>query len=503
MTRILRSIRFNIFLGALIAFFSAVGTLLPQIGQEPEKADAFMRAHPLWTKLFGFFGLFDLYHSWWFMGILALMAVDIVLCKLWNKPPDAGIVSLPPELTDEEDLEKHLDKKEAALKLKPFQAFFTSKSGLNEAWGSARGELGREGYAIEDEFFIPGSAGAFAATRHRLQRWGSYFAHIGLVVILLGALIRSLFGFVEMVPVLEGSSRRMQTLIDPRPFSQKVQELFWGHPWNLKEPWDVYVDSFSVEYYSGTMEPKLFSSAVRVKAGGKLLGQKLVRVNHPLDINGVRFYQASWGAGGMFRSVGLKLGSQILTLPQRTPVKIPGTPFTVSADVMLPNFVVNNGQADTASLDLKNPAVRLLFSVGPHKSEPIWLLQNAPNLCFTEDAQGLLSHAPTPPFELAGIDPILFSGIQVAYDPGFKIVILGALMWLFGMIALFYLHRRRVWVLLESLGPGSCRASLGAWSSRGPRDFEPEFKRLAGMLLKKLNGEQDLEVTQNPVVEVS
>ena len=88
-----------------------------------------------------------------------------------------------------------------------------------------------------------------------------------------------------------------------------------------------------------------------------------------------------------------------------------------------------------------------------------------------------------PPFHLAGVDPILFSGIQVAYDPGFKVVLAGSLLWLLGMIGLFYLHRRRLWVLIEPAGDGS-RLSLGGWSSRGPRDFEREF----GALVRSLSG---------------
>src|SRR5580704_2467656 len=99
--KIFRSVRFNILLGSLIALGSAVGTFLPQIPDAAEKVSAYQAAHAQWYRLFDFFGLFDLYHTWWFMGMLGLMAFDIVLCKLWNKPPDVGIVALPPEMTRE------------------------------------------------------------------------------------------------------------------------------------------------------------------------------------------------------------------------------------------------------------------------------------------------------------------------------------------------------------------------------------------------------------------
>lgn len=478
--KVLRSVRFNIFLGALITVASAVGTFLPQLTDQPEKVNLLQATHPQLFKLYDFFGLFDLYHTWWFMGLLGLMAVDIIACKLWNAPPDPGLVALPPEATRELEAEKHLAQKEAALKLKPYRATLSSALPADDAFVKARAALALEGYHIHEEFRAQAGS-AFVATRHRAQRWGSYLAHIALVVILAGALVKALFGFVEMVPVLEGRSRPMQN----------------------KPDWQVYVDKFSIKYYDGTRDPKSFSSVLRVMKGDQLLGAKTIYVNDPLDIHGVRFYQATWGAGGMFRSVTLKVGKELVQMPQRTPTKIPGTPFIVQADVMMPNFSVNGQSPDTSSLDLKNPAVRFTFSLGPHKTAPLWLFANDPKLCLVETADGLM-RAPAPPFELADIDPILFSGIQVAYDPGYKIVVVGAVLWLLGMIALFYLHRRRLWVLLEPVEAGSgCAVSVGGWSSRGPKEFEREFDVLMRRLRAALNAGDDFSVSTNPLVEVS
>ncbi|MBI4374849.1 MAG: cytochrome c biogenesis protein ResB [Elusimicrobia bacterium] len=476
--RLLRSIRFNIFLGLLIALAAAVGTLLPQVPEVPEKVSQFHQAHPQWSKLFDFFGLFNIYQSWWFMGMLGLMAFDIIVCKLWNKPPDVGMVALPPEINREEEIERQLSRKEAALKLKPYQALLRSDLPFDDAFGKAEGALKEAGYRLSPEF-RGASGGAFVATKHGLQRWGSYIAHIALVVILAGSLVKGLFGFVEMVPVLEGGSRAMQN----------------------KPDWEVYVDKFTVRYYEGTRTPKIFSSVMRVQQGDRELGAKTIYVNDPLDIGGVRFYQASWGAGGMFRSVTLKIGAQKLSLPQKKRVKIKGTPFTVEADMMLPNFTIKDGQADTASLDLQNPAVRLSFTAGPHKTSPLWLFENNPELCFVEDENGMLDHAPKPPFQIVAIDPVLFSGIQVAYDPGYRIVLTGAILWLTGIVSLFYLHRRRLWVLVEP-DDGQARITLGGWSSRGPKEYEREFQGLVKRLGSSLAC-SDFQISRNPLLEVS
>lgn len=476
--RIFRSVRFNIFLGLVITIASAVGTFLPQLSETPDKVNQWQAQHPGWFKLFDFFGLFNIYHTWWFMGLLGLMAFDIILCKLWSRPPDQGLVALPPETTNEAEKERHLSEKEAALRLKPFRAAFASPLPVAEAARAAERLLAEARYGVHDPFHAEAGR-SFVATRHGFQRWGSYLAHIAFVVILLGSLIKGLFGFVEMVPVLEGRSRNLENRPD----------------------WEVFVDKFTVAYYDGTRDPKSFSSIMRVETKGETVGEKTIYVNDPLDVGGVRFYQASWGAGGMFRSVTVQLGKHEVVLPQRTPKKIAGTPFTLTADVMMPNFTVVDGQPDTKSLDLRNPAVRLTFQVGPHKVSPMWLFENDPELCLVETPEGL-QRAPKPPFRITGLDPILFSGIQVAYDPGFKVVLVGSILWLVGTISLFWLHRRRLWVIVERGEGAGSTVSVGGWSSRGQKEYKREFELLMSRMKDALQARSDFSVTTNPLVEV-
>ncbi|MBI4347109.1 MAG: cytochrome c biogenesis protein ResB [Elusimicrobia bacterium] len=309
---------------------------------------------------------------------------------------------------------------------------------------------------------------SMVATRHRPQRWGSYISHVALVVILVGGLLKQLYGFVEMVPVLDGGARAMQ----------------------YKPEWELKVDDFTIKYYEGTRTPSLFSSDLKVYEGDTLLAQKVIKVNDPLDIDGVRFYQASWGAGGMFRSVTMQFGKNVLQIPQRTPTKIPGSPIRVSADVMLPNFTIGpDARADSGSLDLKNPAVKVKFVIDGHPTRPLWLLQNSPGVAFSENEDGTLAHAPPPPFKLIEIDPVLFSGIQVAYDPGYPVVLTGGIAWLVGMILLFWLHRRRLWVVVApGTEPGGVRVRVGAWSSRGTREFQKEFESLVRRVASETGG---------------
>ncbi len=461
--KLFRSIRFNIILGAIIALLSALGTFLPQIETSPDKVEMYRSLHPFSFRILNFFGAFHLYQTWYFIALLGLMAFDIIVCKLWNQPPDLNATALPPENTNEEELEKHWAQREEALRLKPFQSSLDSSLGFDETFKRTKSFFKGQDYAVHDEVKTSSGA-AFLATKHRMQRWGSYIAHIALVVILIGAGLKALYGFTEMVPVMEGETAAMKN-----------------------RPWTLSVEKFTVHFYPKTFQPSLFSSVLRVKAGDELLGAKTIRVNHPLDIHGIRFYQASWGAAGMFRSATLNLDGTTLTLQQRVPKKIPGTPFAVEADVLMPDFTISDGRADTASLDLKNPAVRFLFTVAGKPTPPLWLFVLYPKVCLKENPDGTLEHAEVPPFSLVSVDPVLFSGIQVAYDPGYPWVIGGALLWVLGLILLFYLHRRRFWVLLERGENEKTKISIGAWSSKGGRDFEKEFARLTAEMKSRLS----------------
>lgn len=362
-----RSIRFNIFLFGLILAAAALGTFLPQAGEAPQRMQEFLGAHPLLGPALDRLALFDLYHAPWFIALLALMAFDVVVCKLKDAPPD-------------EDLERPIAK-----------------------------------------------------GRSRAQRWGSYVAHIGIVVLLAGALLKALFGFEEMLPILEGGSKRMQN-----------------------RPWEVHVDRFQVSYYPGTATPRLFASDVRVydKTGttheleeGELLAEQRIRVNEPLSLPGahglglVRLYQASWGATGMFKSATLALGRQTLEIPMRGKTRLPGTDIEVQANSLLPDFrVSDDNRAETASMELANPAVQVTFFKGGKPSAPLWLIEAYPKAVFVEDERGVLRQAPPPPFRLAAVDPVLFSGLQVAYDPGIPVLYLGFALFLSGLCAIFYWH---------------------------------------------------------------
>jgi cytochrome c biogenesis protein len=77
------SLRLTIFLLILLAALSVIGTLIPQHATEQE----YLRLYSTETYyLFKGLGLFNMYHSWWFIGVLILLAINLIACSLKRLP---------------------------------------------------------------------------------------------------------------------------------------------------------------------------------------------------------------------------------------------------------------------------------------------------------------------------------------------------------------------------------------------------------------------------------
>jgi cytochrome c biogenesis protein ResB len=211
-----------------------------------------------------------------------------------------------------------------------------------------------------------------------------------------------------------------------------------------------------------------------VREKGQEIAAKRIVVNEPLDIRRVRFYQASWGMTFDFRTVLLHVGGRDVELHPKEIVRIPGTPLSVRANQFLPSFDIDSdGHATTRDFEGKNPAVQIDFLEKEQVRAQVWLLKNQPETAFRILNGQVLPAAP-PPFHLLDVDPILFSGIQVGYDPGAPLFWTGAIVLLIGLSMHFYMHQRRLRILVVPNGDRS-DVTVGGWNSRTPEEFKTEF----------------------------
>ena len=122
------------------------------------------------------------------------------------------------------------------------------------------------------------SANGFEGERYRLSRLSYAVIHLSLLALVVAVVFAGLTGFSEpFVSVIEGQEREI------------------GHGTGLS----IALDSFLVDYWpDGT--PKTYASEITVREAGGTETRGTILVNHPLNVDGVRAFQAGFGRAPEF-----------------------------------------------------------------------------------------------------------------------------------------------------------------------------------------------------------
>ncbi len=294
------------------------------------------------------------------------------------------------------------------------------------------------------------------ASKHRIQRFGSWTSHVSILVILLANLTGALYGFREVVNLPEGITSRMQN-----------------------RPWAVTCDKFMVDWYPGTETPKTFASSLRLFDKGRLANASQILVNEPLEYKKVRFYQASYGPylkeariGFFLRKTPKESPTIVVRLDEDVPV--PGTPYSLRILQFIPDFSLDkNREVVSRSVRAENPALQILVSKNGKPMKAPWIFEKFPTLQMppVQDDDDFI-------LVLAEYVPAYYTGLQITYDPGADLFWSACVFLVGGLMILFYFHHRRLWIWIEkkSIGGGTS-VRMGGASSRG-KSFEHEFERL-------------------------
>lgn len=425
----------------LLALTSIIGTIIEQ-GTTPEE----MASKSGWNLDFLNFldksiNAFDMYHSWWFLSLMGLFAVNLICCSIKRFP--------------------HVWKTVREPKLVADDGFFRSLSNVEEvvvAKGTLDEVRDQVTNLLKGRFAAPvvteqdGKIHLYAE-KGKFSRFGVYITHSSILIIFLGAMIGNVWGYKAFVNIVEGSA---------------IDQVW---PRAGKEPlplgFSVRCDDFSVSFYEGSQRPKLFSSDLVILENGQEVLKKTIVVNDPLTYKGITFYQSSYGPAGdsafHFRVRERATGKVIeASARQGEHVPLPG-----GASFAVTNFA--------ESYDRFGPAVQMHVNTpdGRH-GNPFIVLQNFPDF----DAQRGGEYI----FSLLGYQQNFYTGLQVAKDPGVWVVWLGCFLMVAGSCGAFFLSHRRLWVTIQPLGKG-VGVKLGGSAHRN----QPGFALYFDTLRKDLN----------------
>ncbi|WP_047249170.1 cytochrome c biogenesis protein ResB [Chromobacterium subtsugae] len=296
------SMRFAIGLLTILAIASIIGTVLKQNEPYPNYAFEFGQ---FWFQAFEQLGLFDVYHSAWFLTILVFLVLSLTLCVLRNGP---GFIK---------QMRSYRDKAgESSLAAMSHSQALEAEAADPQMLAAY---LQAQGYRLRQREQADGSL-LIAAKKGAAGKLGYFFAHIALIVICVGGLMdgnvplklgilagrlvpetrnipQSQIPEHSRLPVTNLSFRGNVNIAEGK--SADVGFIDSGNGYLVQDlPFVVTLKKFHVDYYSSGM-PKLFASDIVVtdKASGKSTAAT-VKVNHPLIVDGVAIYQSSFGDGG-------------------------------------------------------------------------------------------------------------------------------------------------------------------------------------------------------------
>ncbi|PKN53515.1 MAG: hypothetical protein CVU55_02515 [Deltaproteobacteria bacterium HGW-Deltaproteobacteria-13] len=409
------SVELAILLLSLIAFFAVIGTLVPQREAAVELAG---RMSPGLFFFLNKMQIFDLYHSIWFLLLMFLLSVNLVICSLERFPMAwrRFRLRLSPQ---NEDVFKNL----------PEENSFLTTADAPQAANIVAGLLERKfrHFKRTDE----SGSSFFCAEKGRFSSLGVYIVHLSILILIAGVMIGFVFGREGYVNIVEGEAINAIALRNSNQM--------------LPLPFDVRCDKFTVEFYKGGA-PKTYQSNLTFLRNNQPIFSGKLLVNHPIELEGFRFYQSSYGAapeGKASLSI-LKNGKKPMAITLS-----PGEGFDLPG---------GEGQVKVLRIEENmmkmGPAVKLAVN-GSKGDVAFWVFQQIDKI--RQMNPGIIEQVPmfNPGifrpyhFVLTGMEEKYYTGLQVTRDPGTPVVAAAAVLLICGLMLVLFSYARQVWIRID------------------------------------------------------
>ena len=454
------SVRLTIILLLSLAATSIVGTFIPQNKQPMEYLQAFGE---FGFRLLSALDFFDMYRSWWFRLLIMLLVVNIIVCSIERLASLSKIIFVKTPSFKRSRFQKAKNRStyEDDRSLETLQALFLPL-------------LQRQFRHTQTEETADGTLCLFAE-KWRWTRIGVYVVHLSIVVLLIGSLVGSIFGFEGFVNI---------------PENETVDSIFLrqsGKAYRL--PFSIRCDDFDVSFYSNGA-PKEFRSSLTILEGGQPVLQKDILVNHPLRYRGINLFQSSYGK--MAPDERQEQAEAPEEVELRVTEKATGRSFTRKTAIG-DQFDLPEGQGTVKVAAFQKaiqfggqnlgPGLILELRTADAKSEQILLPLHFPNFdkmrggAFFISILGQKQRA----FHPGEQAERYYTGLQVTKDPGVPIVYSGFVGMIIGFVITFFMSHQSVCVELTAR-KGRTHVAVAGVADRNKLGMERKTEQLAGRL---------------------
>lgn len=410
--RLVADLRFSIFILLLISVFSIIGTVIEQ----DQSIEIYKLNYPLTNPVFGFlswdlilqFGLDHVYKTWWFFTLIFLFGLSLISCTFLQQLPSLKIARRCQFFRTTGQFYR--------LKISTILNNFS----FNKILASIK----------EKQYSIFQQKNIIYCYKGLIGRIAPILVHFSMILVLLGTIIGSLFGF------------KAQEIV-PKTENFHIQNILNNGQLTIIPNTSARINDFWITYTKNRTISQFYSDISILSNQGNEIERKTIAVNYPLIAKGIYYYQTDWNLIGLrFQN----LANEIIEYPL---VNISGNQGKVWLSWITNNKSLNEGI--------------------------IAIIDNLEGYCSIYNETGkFLGNIELN--ETANLNqPITFSeiisstGLQIKTDPGIPIIYSG---FFFLMVStlISYITYSQIWIIQKNQ-----KLFIGGTTNRAMFDFELEF----------------------------
>jgi cytochrome c biogenesis protein len=410
--RIVADLRFSIFILLLISLFSITGTIIEQ----DQSIESYKLNYPLINPVFGFltwdrilnFGLDHVYKTWWFFTLIFLFGLSLITCTSLQQLPSLKVARRC----------QFFRKPEQFYRLKIFTTL------TNFSFNKILLRIKNNQYSIFQQKNI------VYCYKGLIGRIAPILVHISMILILLGTIIGSLFGFKAQESVPKTENFHIQNIINSGQLSRIPKT-------------STRVNDFWITYTKNRTISQFYSDLSILDTRGNEISRKTISVNYPLIHKNIYYYQTDWNLIGLrFKSI----ANEMIEYP-------------------LLNILNNQNKV----------WITWISSDKSLKEGIIGLVDNLEGYCSIYEESGVflgnveLNETVNFKQPLTFLEIISSTGLQIKSDPGIPMIYFG---FFFLMIStlLSYITYSQIWIIQKNR-----KLFIGGTTNRAVFNFELEF----------------------------
>ncbi len=461
------SVKIAVYLIAITLLGSALGTIYPQENTflDFDPSTYYKETYGTLGHIYYLLGLSHTFNSWWFITLLFMIGTSLVVCSLDRVLPLYRALS-------KQQIRKHpqfLLRQRVSLtgELPPQEE--------GSAWTSRLETLLRKrSYNVHKE----ADGSGLLAEKYRFSRWGPYINHIGLIIFLIGVLMRSIPGWHmdQYIGFLEGETKHI-----PNTSYYLKNEKFTLEFYNENEMSEAFKERERIVPKTYETQAVLYRCTADCDDPTKQpkleeVHRDNIIVNKPLDYKGLMAFQFDYKETPLLLSVKPSLKDKqsrqvygSFELPMtHPPDAYQAGPYSLQLKGYFPEFGIDEqGQPITKSNEPKAPA--FIFTItGPGLDaggQPyLYFPRQIDKEAFSQDKiNGEIAQKLE--LSVGSMEDVKFaeytSYLNIRVDKAMPFIWVGAAISMIGLIMGFYWQHRRIWLRIDDR-----RVTLGAHTNK-------------------------------------